>query len=344
MNIHSVEKFSSASWNNYVQKHPRGLSYHLTSWQESVQEAYGFEYCSLVAVESGNVCGILPLIKFKMPWQRRTMISLPYCDAAGVLADNQAIASALINHALELAATDKCKCQIRSTESLPIDCENFTDKVRMVLELPGSSKELFAGFRSKVRSQVRKPLRDGLIVKFGGTELLDHFSLIFSENMRDLGSPVHSRQWLNAIIKHYGTQARVAVVYTSDQQPAAAGIILKHPFTVSIPWASSLRRYNSLNPNMLLYWTFLAHAADNGHRYFDFGRSTPGEGTYRFKEQWGAVPQQLYWYEWPEKVEGCEITLSIKSNIRNICENIWCNLPLFLTNKIGPVLRKYISL
>ena len=48
---------------------------------------------------------------------------------------------------------------------------------------------------------------------------------------------------------------------------------------------------------MLLYWTFLAFAADNGYGQFDFGRSTPGEGTYRFKSQWGAEPHQLYWYE-----------------------------------------------
>jgi len=27
---------------------------------------------------------------------------------------------------------------------------------------------------------------------------------------------------------------------------------------------------------------------------FDFGRSTAGSGTYRFKEQWGAVPRQLH--------------------------------------------------
>ena len=27
----------------------------------------------------------------------------------------------------------------------------------------------------------------------------------------------------------------------------------------------------------------------------DFGRSTPDEGTYKFKEQWGAEPVPLHW-------------------------------------------------
>ncbi|MEZ5583585.1 MAG: GNAT family N-acetyltransferase [Candidatus Competibacteraceae bacterium] len=67
---------------------------------------------------------------------------------------------------------------------------------------------------------------------------------------------------------------------------------------MEIPWASSLRKYNSLSPNMLLYWSVLEFACKKGYRIFDFGRSTPGEGTYRFKEQWGAKPVQLYWHYW----------------------------------------------
>jgi len=37
---------------------------------------------------------------------------------------------------------------------------------------------------------------------------------------------------------------------------------------------------------MLLYLRILEFACDNGYRVFDFGRSTKGEGTYKFQ---GAV-------------------------------------------------------
>ena len=80
------------------------------------------------------------------------------------------------------------------------------------------------------------------------------------------------------------------------REPAAGGVILCHSQTVSIPWASAHRHLNRWNPNMLLYWTFLEYAADQGYAFFDFGRSTPGEGTYRFKEQWGAKPAPLFWH------------------------------------------------
>ena len=64
--------------------------------------------------------------------------------------------------------------------------------------------------------------------------------------------------------------------------------------TVEVPWASSLREHSDMSPNMLLYWTMLKRDQTGASR-FDFGRSTPDEGTFQFKRQWGAEPHPLVW-------------------------------------------------
>ena len=64
---------------------------------------------------------------------------------------------------------------------------------------------------------------------------------------------------------------------------------------IEIPWASSIRDFNPLCPNHLLYWHAMETAVAEGVDVFDFGRSTPGEGTFKFKEQWGAEPVPLHW-------------------------------------------------
>jgi CelD/BcsL family acetyltransferase involved in cellulose biosynthesis len=119
--------------------------------------------------------------------------------------------------------------------------------------------------------------------------------------------------------------------------------MLLHSRTVSIPWASSLRSCNHLNPNMLLYWTFLSFAADGGYARFDFGRSTPGEGTYRFKEQWGAQPSPLCWQD----LTTPELTRrmgNLTGPGRRIAGVVWSYLPLRVTTLLGPPLRRNISL
>jgi FemAB-related protein (PEP-CTERM system-associated) len=338
------------AWDGYVLGHPEGLAYQLFAWQQAVHSAYGFDHCYLLAENDGVLSGILPLIKFRIPFYGTRFLSLPYCDAGGVLANDEKISSALILFAREMADRLGVLYSLRTTQKLLPESINQTDKVRMLLDLPDSSERLLADLKAKLRSQIKRPLKDGLTVKLGGVELIDQFYAVFSENMRDLGSPVHSRSWIKSIVFHYQQQVKLSVVYTPEGNPAAAGIILLHPTTVSIPWASALRKYNRLNPNMLLYWTFLSFAADSGYQRFDFGRSTPGEGTYRFKEQWGAQPSPLYWYEFAAAEKPCESSMQEeslakgRSGKRELAAQLWQKLPTAGANWLGPRIRKYISL
>ena len=57
-------------------------------------------------------------------------------------------------------------------------------------------------------------------------------------------------------------------------------------------------RTRELCPNHLLYWSIIETAIAAGCEVLDFGRSTPNEGTYKFKEQWGAEPLTLHWEYW----------------------------------------------
>jgi hypothetical protein len=67
----------------------------------------------------------------------------------------------------------------------------------------------------------------------------------------------------------------------------------------------------------------------------DFGRSTPDEGTYRFKEQWGARPVRLHW-------EYCLLRgdavpdQSPKNKKFELAIEAWKRCPLWLANRLGP--------
>jgi len=343
------------AWDQYVLNHPQGLAYQLFAWKQAVEGAYGFDCPYLLAEEHGKPCGVFPLARIHLPLCKGALVSLPYCDAGGILADSEDIERRLLEHALHHAA-DRGITALEVRSVLPIGTHpaeaRHPDKVRMLLPLQGDGAGLLAGFKSKLRSQVKKPAKEGLRARMGGVELLDDsFYPVFSENMRDLGSPVHTREWLRQVLEHYGDRARCAVVTMPDGKPAAGGVILCHPQTVSIPWASSLRRLNRWNPNMLLYWTFLEYAADQGHTAFDFGRSTPEEGTYRFKAQWGAKPQALYWaYYKTRPTRGTAGAVRPVHQLpphgsgRVVAERVIQRMPLFLSQFMGSRIRRYISL
>jgi FemAB-related protein (PEP-CTERM system-associated) len=212
----------------------------------------------------------------------------------------------------------------------------------LALPLPEDPEALMRSFKSKLRSQIRKPAKEGLKTVNGGMDLLEDFYRVFAQNMRDLGSPVHHKRLITAVLRGFPEAARLFIVYGNDT-PLACGLCIGYREVLANPWASSLRRYSRLSPNMLLYWAMLEFACQAGYRYFDFGRSVPGEGTYRFKEQWGAIPQTLYWYKLSASPATALAGRSEKEKMKRAIE-YWKKLPVSVTKVLGPQIRKYISL
>ena len=339
-----------AVWDAFVQEQPSAGPYHAFAWKTAVETAYGHRAMYLIAENpAGDIAGVLPLTLIKPPLMKGTLVSQPFCDYGGVLAQDENAAALLVEKARELAHSHRAKLEIRCKEAEPCleDSPDFSvssHKARMVLDLPGSGETLWKSLKAKVRSQVRRPTKDGMVFKLGAANLADDFYSVFARNMRELGSPVHAKTWIGAVLEVFGDRARAGIVY-KEQTPVAGGIILKSGGTVSIPWASALSEYKKSSPNMLLYWGFLEHAADAGAEQFDFGRSTPDEGTYRFKAQWGAKPEPLFWYSTRKTgAARSESSRTSGNTKRELAAEVWRRLPLALTNTIGPVLRKYISL
>jgi len=212
----------------------------------------------------------------------------------------------------------------------------------MILDLPESSDMLMNSFKAKLRSQIKKPIKEGLQAKIGGLELLEDFYYVFLINMRDLGSPVHSKNFIKNLLEEFPDKAKIVIVH-KDHNPLACGLVIGFKTTLQNPWASALKEYSKLSPNMLLYWTMLEYGCNNGYSSFDFGRSTPGEGTYKFKEQWGAKPALLYWHYISTDNRAISEESDEKSKFNKAIE-YWKRLPVSVTKIIGPMIRKHIGL
>ncbi len=337
-----------SNWNAYVNRHKQATPYHQFAWLEAVQKAYGHRAIGAIAYSSGNVIGIFPAVLMKIPLVGKQICALPYCDVGYGLSDDAKTLIEMQRHLLtNLTQIEGTSLEIRDVNNAPLTIEQFKHKkVRMLLNLPNSSDTLMAGFKSKLRSQIKKAEKNGLIYQTGNSlELINHFYEVYAKNMRDLGSPVHAKKWFKEIVNAYADDSLLSVVYHNNT-PIGAGLIIKGKNSASIPWASTCREFNKLAPNMLLYWSLLAHCADNGVMTFDFGRSTYEEGTYRFKSQWGANAQLLDWI----KLD-CNSRLIEEHNtqegpqkILKIAENLWRRLPLKLTVMTGSLIRPYINL
>jgi len=141
------------------------------------------------------------------------------------------------------------------------------------------------------------------------------------------------------VLQSFGDRARIVLV-RKDRTPIGGLVALAFKDIVAIPWASCLKEYLPLGPNALLYWEAIRTACAQGARRFDFGRSSRGSGTYRFKQQWGALETPLFWYTIP--VGRRRISSSGHGRAAACVTELWRHLPLTATRCLGPKIRKYL--
>lgn len=341
-------------WDDYLASHQDSSIYHQLFFKNVIQSTYRHKPYYLIALNKDNkAAGVLPLFFVNSLIFGKELVSLPFCDYGGILADSDQIARDLLDKAFELS--DELKCRniiLRQTFEhvfLNQDLKNtrniFTNlkksKIRMRLALPQTTDMLFSSFPAKLRSQIRKPQKEGCVSKNGGLELLDDFYEVFVHNMRDLGSPVHTKALMKSMLTHDPQHIRIFVIYHNNI-PAACSMVCGYKDSLVNPWASFKRTYQKIAPNMLLYWEMLSFAINNNYKFFDFGRSTPGEGTFKFKEQWGAKPEQLYWYTCSRNklLDKEEVSDGSKGSFIKM----WQRVPLPVTKIIGPLIRRNIHL
>ena len=330
----------SRAWSTYVASQAGITGYHDWRWRDVFKGAFGYDSIYFAARRLDRIVGVLPTVLLDSWLFGRALISLPFVNYGGVVADDVAAERALLDAAAAAALEHRCKhVELRHVNRHFDDLPCKQHKVTMILALQ-PVPALWDGLDKKVRNQVRKAQKAGLTYRDGGIELLDEFYAVFARNMRDLGTPVYSRTFFADILTAFPERTQLHIV-SQGSVPAAAGLTFQTRSTVEIPWASAVRDFNPMCANPLLYWSMLESAAARGCTNFDFGRSTPNEGTYRFKAQWGAEPVPLCWeYSLPE---GARLPDTSPTNPKfQLAVAVWKKLPLGVANRFGPTIVRAI--
>lgn len=331
------ESAAPAGWNSYCSRWSYDGFHLRAEWANVFAAAFRHRPWFLRAEHDRRIVGILPLMQISGPIFGSFLVSQPYLNTGGVLADSPDIAAQLIDRAVSLADSLKVRHlelrHERRIEHAALNSTN-TEKIHMRLELPSTPDELWTGLKSKLRSQIKKPLNDSsLRVTTGHLDQLDHFYTVFCRNMRDLGTPPFSKALFRAMLTEFGDAAEIVTVLENNRA-IASGFLLHGPEVTLIPSASALREFNHTACNMLLYWHALKRSVERGQKAFDFGRSSRDSGTFKFKQQWGAEEYPAVWQYYVRKGSVGDVRPG-SGKFDKVIE-VWKKLPVWLTKIIGP--------
>lgn len=330
----------AAAWNAFVQESPEATFFHLAQWREVLERSFGHVTHYLLAERAGTLCGVLPLAEVRSRLFGHTLVSTPFCVYGGALAQDPGVYEALVLRACELA------------RSLGVDHLELRNRRRMHPQWP--ARELYVTFRRpispdadenlraiprKQRAMVRKGAKEGLRAEVH-RDVGRHYAT-YAESLRNLGTPVFAQRYLAELQRVFGEDCEILAI---EHRGRAIASCMSFYFRDEVLpyYGGGTRAARSLAGNDFMYWQVMERARQRGSRWFDFGRSKRGTGSYDFKRYWGFEPEQLY-YEYHLVRAAAVPELSPANPRYGRLIAAWQRLPLWLTRLAGPPLAKYLG-
>lgn len=326
------------AWDSFGRGSHGFTAFHRAGWERVNRQIMEHETVFLQAVSKQVICGILPLVRVKSRLFGHFLVSMPFVSHGGPLGSLDAISS-LVSYAVSMAREAQVDLlELRSRSALDVGLNVSHRKISVLLDLADSPEAQMKAFPAKLRSQVRRAQKEGVQVRHGSDHIAD-FYRVFSRHMRDLGTPTLPERFFRALASEFGDDVWVTVAYQGDV-PIAGGMGFRWGTEFEITWASALREYNRLSPNMLVYWSLMEKAIAERCTIFNFGRCSPGGNTHRFKLQWGGRDETLHWYQWSPRA--FTSTPSPDTGAFSLGPRVWRHLPLSIANLVGPKIVRSI--
>jgi FemAB-related protein (PEP-CTERM system-associated) len=340
--IESAGAESRSAWDACVAAHPSGTFYHLFDWKNFHEQECGHQCDYLLArAADGGLRGVLPLVYLRSRLFGRILCSMPYVNYGGPVAADAAVAAALAQRAAARAGELGADyLELRCNSPLETAMEASLRKVSMTIALKPDAEELFKGFTSKHRTNIRRAQKNGLTVTAGGAELLPVFYELMRHSWRSLGTPLYSRDFFARVLATFPQYTRLFVC-SHQGTPIAATFNGEFNGIVEGMWAAALPQFRHLQPNYVLYWEMIRDACERGFRHFHLGRSTADSGAEQFKSKWTAEARQLYWY-FHRPDGGAMPALNVDNPKYKLAIAAWQRAPLWFTGMLGPSLARGI--
>jgi FemAB-related protein (PEP-CTERM system-associated) len=326
-------------WDDFVNCAAGGTFFHLSGWQEIIEEILGHKTYYFFVERDGKIIGILPLARVESWLFGDALISLPFLVYGGPVVEDPCAAETLLASASSLA-TDLNVDYLELRNRSPLtDWPSKTSYATFRKDISPDPEENFMAIPRKQRAVVRKAIKADLNAK--NDDDVRNLYAILSECKRNLGTPFFSRDYLKAIKDKFGKDCEILTVeYEGEVLSSVMSFWFRNEI---LPYygggGSAARKFGA---NDFMYWKVMECACQAGAQVFDFGRSLSGTGAYKFKKHWGFEPEPLSYEYLLVKSETMPQLDPSNQRYKHLI-NTWSKLPLPLAQLLGPSIARRLG-
>ena len=319
---------------------PQATFFHRVGWKNVIELAFGHKTHYLYAEQEGKLLGVLPLVHLRSVLFGNGLISLPFCAYGGILATTENAHNSLQKAACTLAS--ELQVDYLEMRNLTLHQPDWPTKnlyVTFRKQIDADPEKNFSAIPRKQRAIVRKGIKAGLNAVID--ENIDRFYDIYSQSVRNLGTPVFSKKYFTLLKNAFGSDCEILTVTHSGQTIAS---VMSFYFRDEVLpyYGGGVAKSRVLKGNDFMYWELMRRCGERRIRIFDYGRSKKGTGSYHFKKHWGFNPEPLY-YEY-YLVRGKKLPDVSPLNPKfQLFIGAWKKMPLPITRWLGPMIARNLG-
>lgn len=336
-------KDETNGWNKYLANHPDSDICHHSAWGKIYNETFGHNAILLIYEEEGNIKGGVPLVPLDLWTTGKAMVSMPYLNYGGLLADDDTARKALIDGLNRIIKTGQLGyIELRQIRTGSPDLVDQTKQTRATfwLDINRPTDQIMSGLKKQLRTRIRKSQKNDLEI-LTGKKHVNMFYKLFATAQKEHGTPTMPRRFFESIVRHLGDHIEIMIA-KKDGLPVGGKMFMKFKNRLTMTWGCFPNRHKHLLANYFMTWNLIEKYAQTEIKTLDFGRSPYDSGGFINKTNWGTEVVPLcfdYLCSSPDKIPnlrpdgaGGKIQTAI---------SIWKKLPLPLTIAIGSKLSRY---
>jgi FemAB-related protein (PEP-CTERM system-associated) len=332
-------------WDQFLSKSDDSTYFHTIEYKEVLEKSYGLKSQYYFVEDKNKICGIFPNFQVGGGLFSKKLISQPFAPYGGFIIDQKTknktrVRSLFLSKYEDIMKRQKIAfMELKSNKNLKLSgLKNNNIDYSLVLKLE-DKKILYSKFSKSIRRILKKDINSELEFIYDSTDI-HSFYKIYSKSMKDKGSPVHSFLFFNNLFNISRKNIKICLI-KYDSKIISVVMLITYNKNVVYSWGATLKKYKYLAPSYKMFWEII-QKINNKYDYLDFGKSQIGSGTYKFKKKWSAKSIRLYKYYFLNLIT--EIPdISQKTLKRKIFSKTWKYLPVFMANRLGPLLRKNIA-
>jgi len=341
-NIEMLNPIDHQDWNSLLLSNPNSSFFHTSAWAKVLWETYGYRPVYFTFIDGNRLLALIPVMEIRSIITGYRGVSLPFSDYCEPLTTTKFQTQDIIDFIKEYARVHHWK-SIESRGGQYPGIAPSKSFYRHTLNLTIGTEELFSRFIRHKRKNIRKAIREGVVVSIHQSlEALKEYYRLHCITRKKHGVPPQPFSFFRKIHEHIISQDMGFIALATYNKTNIGGCVFFN-FGKKALWkfGASDHAYQHLRPTDILAWEAMKLYVEKGYQSLCFGRtSLSNTELRRYKAGWGTDEQIINYYKY-------DLRRGVFVNGESSAVDRYCfileKMPIPLLRLLGRLLYKHIG-